>query len=69
MQSVESQDSAEKETSVKAAALAFTSVSCSSYSSTLKMEVICSSKTSVNFQRTTWRYIAEDSTLPNHRYA
>jgi hypothetical protein len=32
----------------------------------LKMEAICSSKTSVDFQRTTWRYIPEDSTLHNH---
>jgi hypothetical protein len=38
---------------------AFTVVSCSAYSSTLKMEAICSSETSVDFQRTTWRYIAE----------
>jgi hypothetical protein len=27
------------------------------------MEAICSSKTSVDFQQTTWRYIPEDSTL------
>jgi hypothetical protein len=40
-------------------------VSCSSYS-TLKMEAICTSKTSVNFQRTTRRYIPEDSTLQIH---
>jgi hypothetical protein len=31
------------------------------------MEAICSSETSVDTQRTTWRYIAEDSTLHNHR--
>jgi hypothetical protein len=31
--------------------------------STLKMETICSSETSVDFQRTTWRYIPEDSIL------
>jgi hypothetical protein len=31
------------------------------------MEAICSSETSVNFQRTTRRYIPEDSTLHNHR--
>jgi hypothetical protein len=30
---------------------------------TLKMEAICSSKTSVAFQQTTRRYIPEDSTL------
>jgi hypothetical protein len=39
-----------------------TLVSCSAYSSNLKMEAICSSETSVDFQRTT-----EDSTLHNHR--
>jgi hypothetical protein len=42
---------------------AFTLVYSSAYSSTLKMEAICSSETSVNFQRTTRRYIPEDSTL------
>jgi hypothetical protein len=31
--------------------------------STLKIEAIYSSETSVDFQRTTWRYISEDSTL------
>jgi hypothetical protein len=36
---------------------AFTLVSCSSYSSTLKMEAIFSSEISVNFQRTTRCYI------------
>jgi hypothetical protein len=36
---------------------------CSAYSSTLKMEAICSSETSADFQRTTRRYIPEDSTL------
>jgi hypothetical protein len=40
---------------------------CSVYSSTLKMEAICSSETSVGFQRTTRRYIPEDNTLSNHR--
>jgi hypothetical protein len=40
---------------------AFTLVSCSAYS-TLKMEAICSSETSVDFQRTKRRYIPEDST-------
>jgi hypothetical protein len=40
---------------------AFTPVSCSAYSLTLKMEKICSSETSVHFQRTTRRYIPEDS--------
>jgi hypothetical protein len=46
---------------------AFTLVSCSAYSSTLKMEAMCSSETSVDFQRTTRRYIPEDSTLHNNR--
>jgi hypothetical protein len=38
---------------------AFTLVSCSAYSSTLKMEATCSSKTSVDFQRNTRRYIPD----------
>jgi hypothetical protein len=42
---------------------AFTVVSCLAYSSTLKMEAICFSKASGYFQRTTRRYIPEDSTL------
>jgi hypothetical protein len=29
----------------------------------MKMEATCSSETSVDFQRTTWRYIPEDGTL------
>jgi hypothetical protein len=45
----------------------FTLVSCSAYFSTLKMETIFSSETSVDFQRTTRSYIPEDSTLRNHR--
>jgi hypothetical protein len=40
---------------------AFTLVSCLAYSSTLKMEAICSFEMSVDFQWTTWRYIPEDS--------
>jgi hypothetical protein len=36
-------------------------------SSTLKMEAICSSETSVDTQRTTKRYIPEVDTLNNHR--
>jgi hypothetical protein len=32
-----------------------------------KMKAICSSETSVCFQRTTRRYNPEDSTVPNHR--
>jgi hypothetical protein len=31
------------------------------------MEAICSSETSARFQRTTRRYILEDSTFHNHR--
>jgi hypothetical protein len=48
---------------------AFTLVSCSAYFSTLKMEAICSSETSVDSQRTARRYtrIPEDGTLHNHR--
>jgi hypothetical protein len=30
------------------------------------MEVVCSSETSVDIQRTTWRYIPEASTLHNY---
>jgi hypothetical protein len=43
-------------------------VSCLAYTLTLKMEVTCSSEASVGFQRTTLRYIPEESTLHNHRY-
>jgi hypothetical protein len=32
------------------------------------MEEACSSEMSVAFQRTTWRYIPEDSTRHNHIY-
>jgi hypothetical protein len=42
---------------------ASTPVSCSVYSSTLKMEVIYASETSVEFQRIVWCYISEDGTL------
>jgi hypothetical protein len=35
--------------------------------STLKMEAICSSETSVATQETTWRHIPEDDTLHNQR--
>jgi hypothetical protein len=42
-------------------------VSCPAYS-TLKMEAMCSSKTSVDFHWTTRRYILKNSTLHNHRY-
>jgi hypothetical protein len=33
------------------------------FSSTLKMEALCSSETSVATQRTTWRHIPEDDIL------
>jgi hypothetical protein len=45
----------------------FTLVSCSPYFSTLKMEAIFSSETSVDTPRTTRRYIPEDGTLHNYR--
>jgi hypothetical protein len=44
-------------------ASAFTPISCFPYCSTLKMEAICSSKTSVDFQQATRRYIPEDITF------
>jgi hypothetical protein len=42
---------------------AFTLVSCLAHFSTLKMEVMCSSETSVDFQWTTLCYIPEDRSL------
>jgi hypothetical protein len=42
---------------------AFTLISYSAYSSTLKIEAICSSETPVDFERTTQRCIPEDRTL------
>jgi hypothetical protein len=45
----------------------FMLVSCKAYYSTLEMEAICSSETSVDFQRATLRYIPEDSALHSHR--
>jgi hypothetical protein len=42
---------------------AFMLISCLAYSSTLKMEVTCSSEMSVEFQQTTGRYIPEDRNL------
>jgi hypothetical protein len=44
-------------------ATCFTLVSYLLYSSTLTMEVTCSSETSVEFQQTTQRYSPEDRTL------
>jgi hypothetical protein len=45
---------------------AFTLIFFLAYSSTLKMEAICSSEISVGFKCTTRGYIPEDSTLQNH---
>jgi hypothetical protein len=45
----------------------FTLVSSLPYSSTQKMEAICSSDTSVGFQRTTQRYIPKDRILHDYR--
>jgi hypothetical protein len=47
---------------------AFAQVSCSAYSSTLKLEATCSSETSVDFQRTKRRYIQDDRTLQMKRW-
>jgi hypothetical protein len=47
---------------------AFTLVSCSAYFLTLKMEAVCSSGSSVDFQWTARCYITEDSPLHNHPY-
>jgi hypothetical protein len=46
----------------KSCCSAFMLVSCSAYSQTLKMEATCSSGTSVDFQRSTRRYIPGDGT-------
>jgi hypothetical protein len=46
---------------------AFTLVSFLAHYLTLKMEAICSSETSDDFQQTTRRYIPEDRTLTNYR--
>lgn len=43
----------------------FTLASCSTYSLTLRMEVTCSSESSVDFQQTAWSYIAKDRTQQN----
>jgi hypothetical protein len=50
------------ETTCRRLPLAFTLVSCLAYSSILKMESTYSSETSVDFQRTTRRYVPEDRT-------
>jgi hypothetical protein len=42
-------------------------VSFLAYSSTLKMEAICSSEASVDFQQATRRYIPQERILQNHR--
>jgi hypothetical protein len=47
-------------------ATCFTLVSCLANSSSLKLEATCSSETSVDFQQTTWSYIPQDTSLPNH---
>jgi hypothetical protein len=38
----------------------FMLVSCLAYSTTLEIEVALYSETSIDFERTTWRYIPED---------
>jgi hypothetical protein len=48
-------------------AACFVLVSCFDYSSTLKLGPICSSQTSVDFQRTTSPYIPEKRSLHSHR--
>jgi hypothetical protein len=40
---------------------------CLAYSPTMKIVVICSAETSVEFQHTTWLYIPEDKILHNQR--
>jgi hypothetical protein len=42
-------------------------VSFLGYSSTLKMEALCSSEMLVEFHRTAWRYIPEDRIVRNNR--
>jgi hypothetical protein len=48
-------------------AACFMIISCLAYSSTLKMEAVCSSETSVDLHWTTRRYIPKDTTLHKHR--
>jgi hypothetical protein len=45
---------------VKVVGVCFLLVSCTVYFSTLKMEVVFSSETSLDFHHTTLRYIPED---------
>jgi hypothetical protein len=45
---------------------AFILVSCSAYSSTLKIEAIYSLETLVDFKQTIWCHIPEDSTIHKH---
>jgi hypothetical protein len=42
-------------------------ISCSVYSSTLKMEVTFNLERPLDFQPTTWHFILGDRTLHNHR--
>jgi hypothetical protein len=49
------------------AELCFMLASCLAYSSTQKLELICSSEMSVNVPRATRRYIPEDMILHNNR--
>jgi hypothetical protein len=53
--------------SINLLAARFMLVSCLSYSSTLKMEMTCSSEMLIDFQQTTWLFIPEDTGLHNHR--
>jgi hypothetical protein len=61
----------QQETNVKAGGMqsssAFMLISYVAYSSTLKMEAMCSSKMSVYFEWTTQQYIPEDRILHNHQ--
>jgi hypothetical protein len=45
----------------------FVLVSCSEFSSALRMVATFSSETSIDFQRTTWRYITEERILRKYR--
>jgi hypothetical protein len=54
---------AKQETSIKQAQTGYSLA----YSSTLKMEAVCSSKMSVDFHWTTWCYNPEDTTLHNDK--